>query len=108
VYKFLAAISLIMRFAVLPNPFESFQNGIMINYLAEPFIHFITYGTVGLFYLRGSNPPAGTLLYFLFYCINIALIFVWSFLGATILAGVVIVISYILLLIWIYSRMNEY
>jgi len=61
VYKFLAAISLIIWVVLLPNPFESFQIGIMINFIAEPFIHFITFGTVGLFYLRGSNPAAGSL-----------------------------------------------
>jgi len=97
-----------MRFAVLPNPFESFQNGIVINYIAEPLIHFITYGTVGFFYSRGSNAAVGSFLYLFFYSFNIALIFLWSYLGATKLAGAAIILVYIFLLMRVSSRISKY
>lgn len=107
-YKFIVLVGFFVRFIILPNPFESLQNGILINFAAEPVIHAVTFGIVGLFYSRGSEPSIGSFLYLVFYCINIGLILLWSILGATVIAGVLLTAVYVSILFWIHSRVNEF
>jgi len=106
-YKLIAGLSVLIRLFVLPNPFESFQYGVLINFAIEPVLHVITFGIVGLFYSRSSAPAIGSFLYLLFYCINIGLLQLWALLGATIFIGVVIVGGYIAGLTWIIDRRNK-
>ncbi len=107
-YKYIALISFYVRFFVLPNPFKSFQNGIIINYIAEPIIHAVTFGIVGLFYSRRSNSSLGSFLYFIFYCINICLIQLWALVGASVIAAMIITLIYLIILFWVVSRVNEF
>lgn len=82
-------ISVFVRQFMLPNPFEQLPKRIamtlsgvevalppaLLNWLAEPVLHAITFAIVGLYYTRGIDPAAmGSLLYLLFYCVHIALL----------------------------------
>ena len=93
-YRIIAIIGSLVRFFVLPNPFSMFEYGVLINFLAEPFIHILTYKTVGIFYSRNSFPIIGSILYLVFYAMNIGLILFRSFTGAKLFIGVIIIIVY--------------
>lgn len=68
-YKILTVASIIIRNFYLPNPFECFgDNAILINLIAEPIIHAVSFGLVGLVYTKGSAPALGSFLYLLTYC----------------------------------------
>jgi hypothetical protein len=107
-YKIIAIFSFMVRFALLPNPFEHFKNGIVMNLAVEPVIHVVTYGIVGLFYLRGEAPSIGSFLYLLFYCINIGLILLWSHFGASVFVGVLIIVVYVTILLKLSANANEF
>lgn len=67
-YGVMVLISTIVRQFVLPNPFECFgDSAIVINLIAEPIIHAVAYGLVGLVYHRGESPALGSVLYLLAY-----------------------------------------
>lgn len=67
-YGVIALISAIVRQFALPNPFECFgDSAIVINWIAEPIIHAVAYGLVGLVYHRGDSPALGSVLYLLAY-----------------------------------------
>ncbi len=67
-YAIMTLISTLVRQFALPNPFECFgDNAILINWIAEPFIHIIAYAIVGIFYMRGSAPALGSFLYLVAY-----------------------------------------
>ena len=64
----MTVISTLVRQFVLPNPFECFgDQAILINWIAEPIIHAVAYGIVGLFYIRGSAPVLGSIAYLFVY-----------------------------------------
>lgn len=68
-YKIFAVASIIIRNFYLPNPFECFgDKAIWINFIAEPIIHAVSFGLVGLVYAKGSAPTLGSFLYLLTYC----------------------------------------
>ena len=68
-YTIFATASIIIRNFYLPNPFECFgDNAIWINLIAEPIIHAVSFGLVGLVYTKGSAPALGSFLYLLTYC----------------------------------------
>lgn len=68
-YTIIAIVSFAVRNLVLPNPFECFgDNAILINLIAEPIIHAVSFGLVGLVYTKGSAPALGSFLYLLTYC----------------------------------------
>lgn len=87
-YKLIATISTIVRQFYLPNPFEVLGNGLqveicdmlvvlppsLLNWLAEPIMWGVTYGVVGMYYQEGSNPPFGSFLYLVFFCIHTGII----------------------------------
>ena len=80
-YKLIVAISILIRQFYLPNPFEALGDGLIVNigetpmafppeilnWIAEPFMHVVTFAVVGLYYDRGSAPALGSFLYLLFY-----------------------------------------
>ena len=87
-YKFIAALSVIIRTFYLPNPFDSLgttfpvtigkntltMTPIVMNYLAEPVLHALTFALVGLYYSRSDhNPSKGSFLYLMFYCVHVGL-----------------------------------
>ena len=107
-YGIMTLISVIVRQFVLPNPFECFgDNAVLINWIAEPVIQAVVYGIVGLFYIHGSEPALGSLLYLLTYAIIIGLLWVlgiFSFAWWWILVIVLAVIAIICGVIWLKGR----
>ena len=102
---------LIRQFAI-PNPFEVLGEGIVVsigdipftlspeilNWIADPIIFTVTFGIVGLYYIKGSAPALGSFLYMLFYCIHIGLLyFVLLYVYPTVWLMVVIGCVYIAL-----------
>mgnify|MGYP006932497471 CR=1 FL=1 len=108
-YKFIAFISVILRQFVIPNPFEALGEGltvtidktpmllspVLLNWIAEPCLHAITFAVVGLYYHRGENPAAGSGLYLLFYCIHTFIIWLMSLAGFATWAVVLILVGYV-------------
>lgn len=89
IYSALATIFWLVRQFAIPNPFEALGDGITImigeapllltpeilNWIADPIIAAITFGVVGLYYIKGSEPALGSILYMLFYAIHIGLLY---------------------------------
>lgn len=87
-YKIMAGISMLIRQFYLPNPFEALGNGLqveicnmlvvlppsLLNWVAEPIMHTITYGVVNMYYQQGSNPALGSFLYLFLYCVHTGII----------------------------------
>lgn len=73
-YKLVAGISLLIRQFCVPNPFEPRSDALLLNIIAEPIMHIVTYGVVGIFYEKYSAPAVGSFLYLLFYCIHTGLL----------------------------------
>ena len=87
-YKIIAAISMLIRQFWLPNPFEALGDGLqveiwntlvvlppfLLNWLAEPMMWGVTYGVVGMYYQKGSNPALGSFLYLVFICIHTGIV----------------------------------
>lgn len=111
IYTTLAAIFWFVRQFVFPNPFEVLGKGItitisndviiispeLLNWFADPIIYAITFGVVGLYYVKGSAPTLGSILYMFFYTIHICLIYwVLSF-YPTIWVMVFIIIVYVVI-----------
>lgn len=108
-YKLMAAISILIRQFYIPNPFETLGNGLavnmgktsmllppeVLNWVAEPFMHGITFVIVGLYYERGSAPALGSFLYLIFYCIHTFLLWLMSLAGFATWAVALIVVLYI-------------
>lgn len=108
-YKFIAAISILIRQFCIPNPFEALGDGLgvnigetsmllpsgVLNWIAEPFMHAVAFAIVGLYYHRGSDPAVGSFLYLLFYCIHTFLLWLMSLAGFATWAVILIVVLYI-------------
>lgn len=68
-----------------------------LNLLADPLIGSVTFGVVGLYYIRGSYPVLGSFLYMFFYCVHIGLLFlILSCYPTTWLMGAVAVVYFAL------------
>jgi len=108
-YKLIVAISILIRQFCIPNPFDALGEGLVVNiretslllppevlnWVAEPFMHAVTFAAVGLYYDRGSAPALGSFLYLLFYCIHTFLLWLMSLAGFATWAVVLIVVLYI-------------
>ena len=108
-YKLIAAISILVRQFCIPNPFDALGDGLVVNlrdtpillppgvlnWVAEPIMHMVTFAIVGLYYDRGSAPALGSFLYLLFYCVHTFLLWLMSLAGFSTWAVVVIVVLYI-------------
>ncbi|MCH5194355.1 MAG: hypothetical protein J1F11_10360 [Oscillospiraceae bacterium] len=109
-YKIIAILSVWIRNFYLPNPFEPLENSIVINYLgidipipsiflnilAEPVLHCITYGLVGIYYSsKEKNPAKGSFLYLFFYCVHVGLLYLMSMVGFAEWAVIDIIVAYI-------------
>lgn len=76
-YVAISIISIIVRQAVLPNPFECFgEKASTINGIAEPIIQVVAYLLVGLVYRKGSNPGFGSLLFLITYSAIVGVLWV--------------------------------
>lgn len=108
-YSLIAALSAIIRTFYLPNPFEAIGDiaipfmgtaiaipPIVINYLAAPILHVITYGVVGLYYTRHKNSPTfGSFLYFVFFCVHVGMLYLMAQLGFAAWAVALIIAGYV-------------
>jgi len=94
-YNIIKLIGVLIRFYYIPNPFSSLANGELINYIAEPFIHTVTFGVVGIYYNRGSNPAVGSILYTIFYFVHVGLLLLCGFFDWNKIAIIVIAALYI-------------
>ena len=47
----------------------------ILNWIADPIIAAITFGVVGLYYIKGSEPALGSILYMFFYAVHIGLLY---------------------------------
>ena len=90
-YKIIAFISVIIRNAFLPNPFEPLGDIVInifdvpftitpdfLNFIFEAPLHLLTFAVVGLYYLKGSCPSIGSIFYLIFYVVHVFLIYVCS------------------------------
>ena len=94
-YKIMAAISILIRQFCISNPFDALGDGlhlevnnvlvllppVLLNWLAEPIMYVITYGVVGMYYQKGSNPALGSFLYLFLYCIHTGVIHLMALAG---------------------------
>lgn len=105
-YKIMALISMLVRQFYMPNPFEPRTDALLLNIIAEPIIHTITFGVVGIFYDRGSAPALGSFLYLLFYFVHTGLLMLIGYFQWAKIAIIIILALYIFLLIIIKNVMN--
>lgn len=99
-YSIVAALCSIARFFLLPNCIQMAADfpdySIWVLVIAEPIIHLITFGTVGIYYRKGSdNPIKGSLLYLMFYFVHTGLFYLVGAFGFNIVAMAIIVALYI-------------
>lgn len=121
-YKLIASFSLLIRNFVLPNPFEKLLvtwcitlNGIeiaipavILNWIAEPFLRILTFNIVGVYYQKGiDNPTKGSMLYLLFYCMHVGVLFIISYFQFSWLIIIISIITYIALLVGINAIKNK-
>lgn len=107
-YGIMSTLSVIVRQFYLPNPFECFgDNAVLINLIAEPIIHMVAYGIVGCYYIRGSAPDWGSLLYLLAYAFIVGVLrimgifsFAWWWILIVVL-GIIVLIRGV---IWLKER----
>lgn len=104
-YKLISSISVIIRLFYLPNPFEKLEYSIMINYIAEPFLHILTLGVVQLFYRYRSAPAWGSFLYLFFYWLHTYILVLCGQFSFNEIACIIIVILYIAILILIKNKL---
>ena len=120
-YLSLSTLFWLIRQYAIPNPFDALGEGLTItigeapllltpevlNWIADPIIGAITFGIVGLYYLKGSDPEFGSFLYMVFYAVHIGLLYLmaWAYPAMWLIALIGIV--YIGLHIAALIRMNE-
>ena len=79
IYGLFTIISLLIRQFILPNPFECFgDNAILYNWIAEPILHVLAYGLVGLVYYKGSFPAWGSFLYLITYSALVGILWIFG------------------------------
>lgn len=69
----------------------------ILNWIADPIIAAITFGVVGLYYLKGSAPALGSILYMVFYAVHIGLLYLLLSIYPIIWLMVLLGTSYIIL-----------
>lgn len=89
IFTIVSTLFWIIRQYAIPNPFDALGAGLTIyigesallltpevlNWLADPLIYGVTFIVVGLYYRSGSEPVLGSILYMVFYCIHIGLLY---------------------------------
>ena len=74
-YGLMVVISLLIRQFYLPEPFECCGDlAWLYNLIAEPIIHVVAFGLVGMMYNRGDFPPLGSFLYLVAYAMIVWLL----------------------------------
>lgn len=98
-FKVLATLFWAIRQFAIPNPFAPLGEGVAvwINLVADPLIASFTYGVVGLYYVKGTEPALGSILYMVFYCVHIGLIYLLSACYPRTWLIVIIILMYVVL-----------
>jgi hypothetical protein len=111
-YLIFTVISTLVRQFVLPNPFECFgESAFMINLIAEPIIHAVAYGIVGLFYISGSDPLFGSIAYLVTYALIVGILWVlslFSFAWWWILILAVVFVGLVIGVMCLKSKLDDY
>ena len=75
----------------------------ILNWIADPIIAAITFGVVGLYYIKESEPTLGSILYMVFYAVHIGLLYlmlsVYPIVWLMVLIGVIYILVHIGMLI---------
>jgi hypothetical protein len=108
IYSFIRLLSLLIRQFALPNPFESLVNGELYNLYATIILVPITYGMVGLLYERGSAPAWGSILFFLIYLANTAVLLFCGWFNFHVVACVILGVVYITLFVAVVRFRNDF
>lgn len=109
IYSALATIFWLVRQIAIPNPFEALGDGLTImidespllltpeilNWIADPIIASLTFLIVGLYYISGTAPALGSILYMLFYAIHIGLLYLLLSIYPTIWLMILISLLYL-------------
>lgn len=121
-YRFIAFISVLIRQFILPNPFEPLGENIpitineivimltpdLVNWIAEPILHTITFTIVGIYYKKGyNNPSVGSFLYLIFYIFHVGLIYIISCFRFSWIAVIIVLALYLALHIIINVLKNK-
>lgn len=121
-YKLIAAISVLIRQFVLPNPFEGLGDTFdvtlfnitfqmtpdILNWIVEPGLHLLAFVVTGLYYTRGFQEPAvGSLLYLMFYALHTGLLILMSAASFAWWAVIPLIVLYILGHIGVNVLMNS-
>ena len=111
-YLIFTVVSTIIRQFVLPNPFECFgDSAFLINLIAEPIIHAVAYGIVGLFYISGSDPLFGSIAYLVTYALIVFVLWIlslFSFAWWWILILAVVFIALVIGVLYLKSKFEDY
>ncbi len=67
----------------------------ILNWIADPIIGAFTFCVVGLYYIKGSNPALGSILYMFFYAVHIGLLYLMLWIYPVVWLMVLIGIIYI-------------
>ena len=71
----------------------------ILNWISDPIIGAITFAVVGLYYIKGSNPALGSILYMFFYAIHIGLLYlmlwIYPIVWLIVLVGIVYIVLHI-------------
>lgn len=108
-YAVFTVLSTLVRQFALPNPFECFgDKAVLINWVAEPFIHLIAYAIVGLFYIKGSEPLLGSIGYLFTYACLVGLLWILGIFSFAWWWIAVVVIGIVAILIGIKILVNKF
>lgn len=106
-YLTLSGLFWFIRQFFMPNPFEVLGEGItvtmgstaillspdVLNWIAGLFLPTITFIIVGLYYIRGSFPVGGSILYMAFFCLHNLILYLmsWAYPSEFLIALILIV-----------------
>ena len=120
-YISLSALFWFIRQFFIPNPFEVLGEGItvmirgapvlltpdVLNWIAGGVIPAFTFFIVGLYYIKNSDPVAGSCMYMIFFCVHTGLLHLMALAYPAIWLIVLIFVVYIALHVAVLIRMNE-
>lgn len=104
-YSVVTTLSYFYRTFYLPNPFENYEWGLIINMVAGVILWRITYKTVGLFYRSGQFPVFGSIMYLILYFINTEILVFMSRLDFGVIPVAIICGVYIVMIRFVYERL---
>jgi len=108
-YQTISALSSLIRLFILPDPFEALTvfptvaiSGVQVtlapwilNLIAEPVLHFLTFMIAGIYYKDRAWPSEGSALYILFYAVHTILLMLAAKFNFSIIPTVAIIAVYI-------------